>query len=372
MAKKKGANKDESKKVRKVGRPKKRGRKKKYYKPKSTRSKKEVKVKSTYAHNVTYNRVRQVIWENYKTDFPSYRDFISNKTDAQGNKIKGSSIVSIVFKECKSLECNDEDILAIYRRYRGGDIDEDAPLVPDDYFEPRGYWELLTTNFWDGMDERLWVVSPMLLIDPDYFLGILGEDRYVNEENEPIPYDEYVKDKKKNRVLLGKKYRFQEFVNYGNELQLQKLLEGSDSVPHFRFAGQTDDEEDRQAYWNDLLKRWEIRVIIVTPNNELEDYGFNPSEPDEPIDEDLINKIKDKTGVETPVEPSKITDKEVELEKAKAETKKAEAEIERAKAEQEKAKAEDTKLKAQMQIIDLFAQGKISEKKMDELLAKFK
>jgi hypothetical protein len=154
--------------------------------------------------------------------------------------------------------------------------------------------------------------------------------------------------------------------------KLQKLLEGSDSVPHFRFAGQTDDEEDRQAYWNELLKRWEIRVVIITPNNEIEDYGFNPSEPDEPIDEDLINQIKSKVPTVKITEPTPSGDKEVELEKAKAETKKAEAEIEKAKAEQEKAKAEDTKLKAQMKVIELFAEGKISEKKMDELLAKFK
>jgi hypothetical protein len=222
------------------------------------------------------------------------------------------------------------------------------------------------------MDERLWVVSPMLLIDPDYFLGILGEDRYVNEKGEPISYEEFKKNENDSRVLLGKKYRFQEFINYGNELQLQKLLEGSDSVPHFRFAGQTDDEEDRQAYWNELLKRWEIRVVIITPNNEIEDYGFNPSEPDEPIDEDLINQIKTKVPTVKITEPTPSSDKEVELEKAKAETKKAEAEIEKAKAEQEKSKAEDTKLKAQMKVIELFAEGKISEKKMDELLAKFK
>ena len=369
MAKKSGKSKDEQK-VRKVGRPKKRGRKKKYYKPKS--KSKSKKIKKTYSHNVTYNRVRQVIWENYKEDFPSYRVFIANKLDANGNKIKGSSIVSLVFKECKSLDCNDDDILAIYRQLRGQSKDEDVPLVPDDYFEPRGYWELLTTNFWDGMDERLWVVSPMLLIDPDYFLGILGEDRYVNDKGEPISYEEFKKNENDSRVLLGKKYRFQEFINYGNELQLQKLLEGSDSVPHFRFAGQTDDEEDRQAYWNELLKRWEIRVVIITPNNEIEDYGFNPSEPDEPIDEDLINQIKTKVPTVKITEPTPSGDKEVELEKAKAETKKAEAEIEKAKAEQEKAKAEDTKLKAQMKVIELFAEGKISEKKMDELLAKFK
>jgi uncharacterized protein (DUF3084 family) len=86
----------------------------------------------------------------------------------------------------------------------------------------------------------------------------------------------------------------------------------------------------------------------------------------------LINQIKTKVPTVKITEPTPSGDKEVELEKAKAETKKAEAEIEKAKAEQEKSKAEDTKLKAQMKVIELFAEGKISEKKMDELLAKFK
>ena len=224
MAKKEGRGKDEPKKVRKVGRPKKRGRKKKYYKPKIKGKSKSAKVKKAYAHNVTYNRVRQVIWENYKEDFPSYRVFIANKVDADGNKIKGSSIVSVVFRECKSLDCNDEDILAIYRQFRTQTKDEDVPLVPDSYFDPHGYWELITVNFWDGMDERLWVVSPMLLIDPDYFLGILGEDRYVNKDGEPINYDEYIKNEKQDffytekgladgfEIMNGKKVK--EIVGY--------------------------------------------------------------------------------------------------------------------------------------------------------------
>ena len=91
-------------KKRKVGRPKKRGRKKNYYTPK--KKSKKVATKG-FSRNLTYNRVRSVLWTNVKEDFPSYRDFISNLTDEEGNKIKGSSIVSQVFAQCKSLDCVD-------------------------------------------------------------------------------------------------------------------------------------------------------------------------------------------------------------------------------------------------------------------------
>jgi hypothetical protein len=101
MARKKKIESDKPKNIakkRKVGRPKKRGRKKKYYTPK----KKSKKVaKKGFSRNVTYNRVRAILWSNFKDDFASYRALISNQTDEEGNKIKGSSIVSQVFSQCK-------------------------------------------------------------------------------------------------------------------------------------------------------------------------------------------------------------------------------------------------------------------------------
>jgi hypothetical protein len=370
MAKKKDDNSqdEQKKKVRKVGRPKKRGRKKKYYKPKS-KSKKSVSKKG-FSSNVTYNRVRQVLWENHKDDFPNYRAFISNKVDADGKKIAGTSIVSLVFRECKSLECNDEDILSIYRQFREQDQDDSPPLIPTEWYFPMGYWQILTDDFWSGMEERLWIVSP-LLTDPDYFLGILGSDIYVNKDNKRITYTEYLKDKE-GKIVRGKKWRFKEWVDWCNELQTQKLLEGSDQVPHFRFSGKSDEEDS--CYWNPIEKRWEVRIISCTSFGETEDYGFEPLEPDN-IDPDVIQGILTKTPTKkeepTPTSPSG-SDKEVELKKAEAEIKRAEAEIERAKAEQEKSKVEELKIQREMAIIDLFAKGKITEQKMDAMLKNLK
>ena len=352
-------NEQPKKKVKKVGRPKKRGRKKSYYKKVKSKKTKAVTKKGS-SKNLTYNRVRHVLWLNHKDDFPSYRAFISNKTDDDGNKIQGSSIVSIVFRECKSLECNDEDILSIYHQHKDQNPNDLPPVLPDDYFNAQGYWRILTDNYWDGMDERLWIVSSTMLTDPDYFLGILGEDRYVNKDGESITYDQYKKDEQGSRLIDGKKVRFQEFVNYCNRLQMEKFLVGSDEVPHFRFAGKTDDEFDRLTFWNGIEKRWEVRIVICSPTSEIEDYGFIPTESEQQIDTTLIRKIKEKP-IEKPIEKSTIEDKEIELEKAKAETKKAEAEI-------EKAITERKKDELRMKIIELFANDKITEAKMDKML----
>ena len=68
MARKKKIDSNKPTKVvkkRKVGRPKKRGRKKNYYTPK----KKTKKVASKgFSRNLTYNRVRSVLWSNFKDD----------------------------------------------------------------------------------------------------------------------------------------------------------------------------------------------------------------------------------------------------------------------------------------------------------------
>jgi hypothetical protein len=361
----------------KVGRPKKRGRKKKYYTPKSKAKKNAIK--KGFSSNVTYNRVRSVLWENHKDDFPSYRSFISSKVDENGKRIKGSSIVSVVFNECKSLECNDDDILAIYRQLKQSKKDDNPPIIPDDFYNPQGYWRLITDDYWDGLDERLWVVSPQLLVDPDFFLGILGEDRYVDENNNPIPYNEYIKPNSKGRIVNGKKIRFQEFVNYCNRLQIQKLLEGSENVPHFKFAGLTDD--DRNTYWSDVNNRWEVRIVIcdsigdtVDELGDVLDYGFIPSETDQDIDVDLIETIKQRKPetpktTETPkTELPSETDKKLELKKIEAEIEKSKAEQEKAKAEQEKAKADALRSEKQLKLIDKFVSGDLSKEDLERLL----
>ena len=107
--------KPKKKKKRKVGRPKKRGRK-----PLKKKSSKKVlsvnNSKKGFGTALTYNRVRKLLWKEFKDDFSSYKEFISSKYDENGNKIKGSSITSKVYSECKSQDCLDDDVILIYQQ----------------------------------------------------------------------------------------------------------------------------------------------------------------------------------------------------------------------------------------------------------------
>lgn len=307
-------------KKRPVGRPKKRGRKKKYYK-KKTNKKKAVNSSKGFGSNTSYNRVRALLWKNHKNEFVSYHDFISNQIDDNGKKIKGTSIVSQVYSECKSLECTDADILTIYTQFQSQEKGE-IPLLPSDYYEPRPYFELATEDLWDGLDHRLWIFSPMLLSPPPTFLGILGEDRCVDKNGTPL--DKALKDcdsEKGERIILGKKTLFSPFINYCNQFQQLKIYTTSEDVPHIKFIGKTNEEPD--PYWNEGLGRWEIQIVPCMPDGSIYNYDFNPTDSDPIIPEDY-----------EPVEPTeKIPQEKIieskDLDKVKADEIKKTAELER-------------------------------------------
>jgi len=321
MAKKKKDNDDfkpaNSKKKRRVGRPKKRGRPKK-----KTNSKKKSTTTRGFGSNVSYNKVRSLLWSRHKNDFSSYRDFISNKLDSQGNKVKGSSIVSLVYNECKDIQCSDDDILQIYSGIKGQDKDAGVPMIPESYFEPRPYWELITENFYDGLEETLWIVSPMLLSDPSYFLGILGWDRCINEKNEIV--DMRLCNQDGYKFVQGKKDRFKGFVDYCNQIQALSNYEiDSQNAPHFKFIGEAPNYN--QAYWNDNEKRWEIEIVPCMEDGEIEDYGYIPSEDFELSDDFVLPTPKPKTDEDSEI----IDEPDVSLEKAKIEELRKDAELER-------------------------------------------
>ena len=360
MARKKKIDSNKPTKVvkkRKVGRPKKRGRKKNYYTPK----KKTKKVASKgFSRNLTYNRVRSVLWSNFKDDFPSYRAFISNQTDEEGNKIKGSSIVSQVFAQCKDLDCLDSDIIEIYNQFRNQNPDDERPVLPPEYFDTHYYWELETQDWWSGFDDRVWVVAPMLITDPDNFLGILGSDRYVDKDGQLI--NRKFDGKKGDYIIYGKSKRFKEFISYCNQMQSQGLIGGSDVVPNWRFVGEDDDEAD--VYWNPFTKRWEVRIVICTPNGDINNYDFDPKEPDRGFDDvliqEIINKTKEQETTEeiTPIEEPKAG---LSKEEIKLREKELEQEDERIKLEQAKSKRKD-------KLLEKYLDGKIDDKTFLEML----
>jgi hypothetical protein len=360
MARKKKIDSNKPTKVvkkRKVGRPKKRGRKKKYYTPK----KKTKKLTSKgFSRNLTYNRVRSVLWSNFKDDFPSYRAFVSNQTDEEGNKIKGSSIVSQVFAQCKDLDCLDSDIIEIYNQFRNQNPDDERPVLPPDYFDTHYYWELETGDWWKGFDDRVWVVAPMLLTDPDNFLGILGSDRYVDKDGKLLnrKFDGKIGD----YIIYGKAVRFKEFIRHCNQMQSQGLIGGSSEVPNWRFVGEEDDEAD--VYWNTFTKRWEVRIVICTPKGDINDYDFDPQEPDAGFDDvliqDIIKKTKEQKTTEeiTPTEEPKAG---LSKEEIKLREKELEQEDKRIKIEQEKSKRKD-------KLLEKYLDGKIDDKTFLEML----
>lgn len=325
MAKKKKDSEEKKKPVkkkRKVGRPKKRGRKKKYYKPKKKRKKKSQSQRRGYGTNSTYNRVRRLLWATYKENYPSYRDFISNETDADGKKIKGTNISSRVYAECKDLDCTDEDIIQIYIGITGGGIGDggdfdgeqgEPPLIPDELFNPQPYWTLVTENFYDGLDERLFLVSPMLLNLPPFFRAIMGEDRCVNENNEIV--DINLCEEEGNRLVRGKKWRFQPFVNWCN--YLMSLLDDVESpqVPHWKFIG--NEENPFSPYWSEVNQRWEIEVVPCINDAEATIYNwdFDPSnlEPELPEEFELPETPPPTEEPEEPEEPTRrIEDVQIE------------------------------------------------------------
>ncbi len=366
MARKKKISPDEPKKVvkkRKVGRPKKRGRKKKYYTPK--KKKKKVGTKG-FSRNLTYNRVRSVLWTNFKDDFPSYRDFISNLTDEEGNKIKGSSIVSRVFEQCKSLDCLDSDIIEIYNQFKSQNPDDDTPVLPPEYYDEHFYWALETEDWWSGFDSRVWVVSPMLLTDPDYFLGILGSDRYVDVNGELLLNRRFDANRG-DYVIYGKKERFNEFINWCNQRQSEGTIIGSEQVPYWKFCGRED--EDREVYWNPLTARWEVRIVICDSRGNVEDYGFNPSEPDLPVDEDLINAIINRQGIQGINEELNIPAEEPRQGMSEAEIKIREKELEQ---EDRRLKLEEERSARINKLLERYLDDKIDTETFERLLDKIK
>jgi hypothetical protein len=153
-----------------------------------------------------------------------------------------------------------------------------------------------------------------------------------------------------------------EFINHCNQIQSQGLIRTSEGVPNWRFVGENDDEAD--VYWNTLSKRWEVRIVICEPNGDIEDYGFNPSEPDLPIDPNLINAILKKSKQEKPTEEI-IPIEEPKAGLSKAEIKLREKELEQ---EDERLELEKAKSKRKDKLLEKYLDGKIDDNTFLEML----
>lgn len=347
-----------------VGRPKKRGRKKTYYKKKKKKKVVTPQSRKGFGTNASYNRVRSLLWEKYQGEFGSYREFISNTVDQSGKKIAGTSIVSQVYDQCKGTECSDEDIVSIYHSVKVQDKGQPVLNVPSNYYDPMPYWLLVTEDLWDGMDDRIWVYSPMLLDNPDFFLGVNGEDRCLTKDNQPKDISD-CDSKNGDRIIMGMKFRFHPFVDYGNQLQATLTSQGydteTDNVPHIRFMGV--DDENPEPYWNEADARWELQIVICNKWGDIESFDFDPTVMDAefPEDYELPERPTDEPPIDEPTVDTKAIEKEIELEKQKEKTSKQVEKTALAEAKREEKKAVSD-------LTEMFKKGVLNKKEFMEML----
>ena len=316
------------KKKRKVGRPKKRGRKPLKKKSSNLKISNPNNSKKGFGSALTYNKVRKLLWETHKYDFSSYKEFISSKYDEDGNKIKGSSIASRVYAECKTQDCLDNDVLNIYNQIFNISEKGDTPQLSEELFKEEAfyYWTIITENWWAGFPDNVWVVAPMLISNPDSFLGIYGEDRYIDEEGNEVDkkdYENYIKNPDKNKkvkAIEGYKNRFQPFVDEGNRIQLN-YAEKDSYVYYYKFLGTEDNPEE--PYWNELKKRWEIQIVICDSNGNIDSFGFVPDDSFDSVDADKIidkSEIQEKTQI-TEEQKNNIEQADIEIKRIEEERK---------------------------------------------------
>jgi hypothetical protein len=144
------------------------------------------------------------------------------------------------------------------------------------------------------------------------------------------------------------------------------------------FVGK-DEQFDREAFFNEANKRWEINIIIVTPNGDREDYGFEPNEPDQDLDADLISTIvqnkkkpieEEKVSDEVKISSDEIRKKEIELalKEADVKLKEAEARIIEAETKQKEIVSKEKRSEQVDKLLDEYLAGKITAEQLERLL----
>jgi hypothetical protein len=147
-------------------------------------------------------------------------------------------------------------------------------------------------------------------------------------------------------------------------MQSQGLIGGSDVVPNFRFTGESEELDDVDVYWNPFTKRWEVKIVICTPNGDINDYDFDPQEPDAGFDDVLIQDIINKTKTEETTEEITPTE-EPKAGLSKEEIKLREKELEQ---EDKRIALEEAKSKRKDKLMEKYLDGKIDDKTFLEML----
>lgn len=328
-------------KKRKVGRPKKRGRpRKRKNKPKPKaegvfpkkrrykKSKQSDKIKNRGFATSGYNRIRKLIWLNFKSDFTSYRQFISNTVDENGNSIHGTNVSSRIYAKCKSIDenCTDEQILNIYELERKQKEEKyPKPMTMQITWETEfPFWSLHTDhNMFRFFDKRVWINAPMILREPFSFQAVNAFESIeeVNENGEII-------------IKHPVKDRFLDFIRHcNNVVAADPELENDPYPPNVVFGYEGEQGEIiKDIRWNEKTQRWETDLLIIGLDGGIYNWGYNPYDSESVIIEDLILTPDEKEKLSKAKEDRKVKAKD---DKEKEETTQTDKDIEKVKAEKE-------------------------------------
>ena len=264
-------------------------------------SKKEIeKIKkgSGFASN-NFNRIRSIIWKEYGLDFKNYfdPDFISRVKD--------------VYRECKSRnsDCSETEILLIYDEV-SDNPQRQFPAITESLYGDEGqmpYYELISEDF-VKYPSYLWIISPMILPPPSEFVTA---SYYNSDGNSDKGYAKY----------------FKEFIDWCNNATKESVgnsnIDSSDIEIFVKFT---------KPQYDTLKQRWWTEIFICNSQGDRFSFGFEP-----------IGRMKDHDITEEYIEPTLLT--EEQLEKRKVATKDLNLSLENLISKYEKIESDKSKTK---------------------------
>jgi hypothetical protein len=221
-----------------------------------------------------FNRARKLIWQNHKSDFENYRDFLRSR------------IIKDVYEQCKRADCTDEELLSTYQTFREP---TEPPSLDNRLKIPMSYFDINDT-FWHSFPPFLYVKSPDLIPSTSPYSLFLGVT-YLGR-----PYIDKKTGKEEDNFQLYP-YTFKPFCDWCNTFRSEFVeggWSGSDEAPMLRF---TEPEFDAET------GRWITMVIPCDSSGNLYNWGFTPT-GDDFADGTFVPETEvPTTTTETPITP---------------------------------------------------------------------
>jgi hypothetical protein len=232
------------------------------------------KIRRGFAVVSEFNRTRSLLWQQHKSDFASYREFLK------------SSLVKAVYQHCKANDgCEDEQLLEVYQQFKNPEELEAPNLDRELINSPQPYFNIID-SFWDNLPDYLWIISPDIIHSTSSYSEFLGVSFWGSGD---LPYYQQT---------------FKEWVDWCNKFRSElwdnnsQRWSGSEEAPMFRFSEPFRDESNNG--------RWTTAIIPCNSSGEHYDYGFFPT-GDFETDGTFVPQPPT-TGIEQPEQPAQ-TDK---------------------------------------------------------------